>query len=292
MDSKRLKTLINGLGHPSGSDLLMYTDGELPAGKAAKIRRHLNACWQCRVELQQISQAIQQFMECRDAEIAQTPPLRGWSQFSRLLSSAAAEPEEPRPFWSILGRPQQLKFAAVGIAVAAIVLGLYLRPIPTVSANSLLELAENAEFRPEKGTKDRVVYQRIAFRRKPSLRELGQAGEIETWRDLDRAQYRQRSNAPLWPELEQVLNRTQMGRRQLLSATAFRAWRDSLTGRQESVHNTRQADGTETLTLTVQSEARQPDFISEASLVVRAGDWRPVQESLRSKQSRVFKSSN
>lgn len=282
MNSKRLKDLLDSLRHPSGVDLLMYTDGELTDRKSRQIRQHLHACWRCRVELQKIGQAIEAFMECRNTEVGQSPPLRGWSQFNRRLSSAAVEQEDSRPLWNIFGGRPQLKFAALGAMAVALVLWMQVRSVPTVSANTLLVRAENAEIQTARGVSDPVVYQRIAFRRKPSSRRAGQAGEVETWSDLELSQYRQRSDAPLWPELEDVLQHNHMGGRRLLSAAAFGEWRNSLNRRQESVYTTTLADGNEALTLkTVASEAPQPDSILEASLVVRAGDWRPVQQGLR-----------
>lgn len=259
----------------------MYTDGELSTRKSRQIREHLHACWQCRVELQRIGQAIGEFMECREAEVGQSPPLRGWSQFNRLLSSAVAEPEESRRSWNPFARLPHMRFAAAAAVVVAIVLGLYLRPITTVSANSLLDRAQNAEVQTERGMRAPVVYRRIAFRRKTSSSSLSQSGEIETWRDLDRALYRQRGTTSMWPELEHVLQGNHMGRGHVLSATAFREWRDALPRRQESVQSRRLADGSEALCLTVATEARRPDSISQASLVVRAGDWRLVQQNLR-----------
>jgi hypothetical protein len=261
----------------------MYTDGELTARKARQIQKHLHACWRCRVELQRIGQAIEEFMECRNAEAGQSPPLRGWSQFSRLLRSAGAEQEDARPFLSGFGRRPRLRFAAAGaMAVAVVLLWVHLRSIPTVSASTLLDRAVNAEIQTARGMSGDVVYQRIAFRRKPSSRLAGQAGEVEAWSDLDLSRYRQRSSAPAWPELEHVLQRNHMGGRRLLSAAAFSQWRNSLTRRQESVYSTKLADGSEALALrTVASEAPQPDSILEASLIVHAGDWRAVQQDLR-----------
>ena len=40
--------------HPEQSDLLLYIDGELPGGKARQVRSHLEACWQCRSEVEEL----------------------------------------------------------------------------------------------------------------------------------------------------------------------------------------------------------------------------------------------
>src|SRR5437660_8727144 len=46
------------MGHPDGEQLLRYADGEAPAGAAAEIRSHLEACWQCRAELEELQKTV------------------------------------------------------------------------------------------------------------------------------------------------------------------------------------------------------------------------------------------
>ena len=44
--------------HPDHGQLLLYLDGELVGRKAKQIRTHLEACWQCRTELQALETTI------------------------------------------------------------------------------------------------------------------------------------------------------------------------------------------------------------------------------------------
>lgn len=283
MNSKRFRELLSGLGHPSEADLLLYFDGELAERGSRKIQKHLRTCWPCRLELHKIEGAITEFMECRNAGVEMAPPPQGWSRFDGLLRFAVIEEEQKRrPSLGIFHGLPYLKIA-VGVALAVMfVLWVYRNPIQTVSANTLIAKTEIAENQIAHDVNEPVVHRRITVRRWPSPRQPGQAGEVESWTDLRLARSRQRSTAELWPELEQVLNHNHMGGHRLLSAASFHAWRDSLARRHEGVASGRLVDGSESLTLnTATDDAPQPDSIVESSLVVRAADWRPVQQRLR-----------
>ncbi len=280
MESKRLRNLLGSLRHPSGADLLMYIDGELSARKSRQVRQHLLACWQCRLEQQKMGQAINEFLECRNSAVGKSPPLRGWSRFGGRLSAAAAE-EEPRPFWKILWRSPRIGFAAAAAMAMALVIWAQLHSVPTVSASTLLSRAEAAEQYAGAGIRDSVVYRRIALRRHDAPQRAGQSGELESWADWRRSRFERRSNAILWPELEQILRRNHMDRH-LLSASSFEEWRNSVPLRTDNVTGGTLADGNKSLTLeTVTAGKALPGAILEARLVVRAGDWRPVRQSLR-----------
>ena len=51
--------------HPENEQLLRYADGELPARTAGKIRSHVGACWQCRVELEELEETISECVRYR-----------------------------------------------------------------------------------------------------------------------------------------------------------------------------------------------------------------------------------
>src|SRR4029077_10322051 len=44
--------------HPEDGILLRYIDGELPARKVRQVGRHLEACWQCRSEVEGLQGTI------------------------------------------------------------------------------------------------------------------------------------------------------------------------------------------------------------------------------------------
>ena len=46
------------MSHPEDEQLLRYADGESPARAAGEIRSHLEACWQCREQLEQLQNTV------------------------------------------------------------------------------------------------------------------------------------------------------------------------------------------------------------------------------------------
>jgi len=260
----------------------MYSDGELSGRKTRQVRKHLRRCWQCRIELEKIGDAISDFIESRNAEASQFPPLLGWSRFGALLRSAAAEQVERRPLWNVWRRLPRPGFAIASAAVVVAALWLHLTSIAPVSANALLSQAEAAEINASRGMSDPVLYRRIEFRFRPSPQQTGQAGAIESWTGLKLLRSHQRSSAAFWPEFENVLRRNRMGRHPLLSAAAFAEWRKSLPGRRENVSRGRWRDGREALTLrTIADGVAGPGTILESTLMVRVEDWRTVRQSVR-----------
>src|SRR5271168_5460748 len=64
--------------HPSDQDLLLAADGELSTHRAAEIRDHLAACWDCRARMAQIEATIADFVRAsRQALDPQLPPIAG-----------------------------------------------------------------------------------------------------------------------------------------------------------------------------------------------------------------------
>ena len=47
-----------GMRHPEDGQLLRYLDGELPGRRARQIRKHLEACWHCRAELEELESTV------------------------------------------------------------------------------------------------------------------------------------------------------------------------------------------------------------------------------------------
>jgi anti-sigma factor RsiW len=48
--------------HPSDRELVLAADGELSARRMEQLRRHLAACWECRVRTQELEGAIGEFV--------------------------------------------------------------------------------------------------------------------------------------------------------------------------------------------------------------------------------------
>ncbi|HLJ46170.1 MAG TPA: hypothetical protein VKU01_09190 [Bryobacteraceae bacterium] len=60
--------------HPSESDLLLFLDGELGNGKVDNIRKHLDACWTCRMHAASLQEAIVEFARERERIGPAEPP--------------------------------------------------------------------------------------------------------------------------------------------------------------------------------------------------------------------------
>jgi len=60
--------------HPEQSLLLRYMDGELPGRKARTIQRHLEACWECRTEVEEFQKTVAECVRYRKQFLAEALP--------------------------------------------------------------------------------------------------------------------------------------------------------------------------------------------------------------------------
>jgi anti-sigma factor RsiW len=63
--------------HPEHSLLLRYIDGELPGRKTRSVQRHLEACWECRIEVEEFQKTVAECVRYRKqvlAEVLPAPP--------------------------------------------------------------------------------------------------------------------------------------------------------------------------------------------------------------------------
>ena len=74
----------NANGHLSEDDLRLYADGECEAAEAARVKRHLEACWSCRIESDKAHTTIAEFIEYRNQLLRPLAP----PAFIRLSSRA------------------------------------------------------------------------------------------------------------------------------------------------------------------------------------------------------------
>lgn len=91
--------------HPNDRELLMASDGELPARRLAAIRGHLASCRSCRERMNRVQIALLDFVRLHDSEFdSRIPPISGSRDALRArLGALTAESE--RSFSSrVLGR--------------------------------------------------------------------------------------------------------------------------------------------------------------------------------------------
>lgn len=186
------KFKVDDSQHPTEETLIACADGELSGRKANSVRAHLENCWICRAQLDELQDGINQFVNFR-TQIQDTlvePPPTCRNDFERRLKIAAEElsqqaaPQKKFVFWTrfrqifdfgaMLSRFRQwfetirninfslrLVAASLGILLMAALL-FYQLPSRTVSAAELLKRAETAEF-----ATDKVVRRKIVLQSKP-----------------------------------------------------------------------------------------------------------------------------
>jgi hypothetical protein len=96
-------------GHPEKELFLPYLDGELSPRQARRVRRHVEACWECRSELEELQKTVGECVRYRRRleDGAWPRPPQPWSdlsrEFARIDASAKSSPLS-RPFirWTAL----------------------------------------------------------------------------------------------------------------------------------------------------------------------------------------------
>ncbi len=265
---------LRDLRHPSDETLVLFLDGELGSFRKRQVSGHLETCWLCRNRRDKIEQTIGALVDSlSSAEGSQAPP-RGWLTFDAKLRALAAQPESQRvERWS----PGRLRYAFASAAVVALVVWAYLGSTRTVSAMELLSRAQAAESQRLRQVGARTAYQKLRIRL-ASARVRSEYFRTIEYRTGGAAQGLGTDDA-VWRDVERILRANGMDRP--LSASAHERWRSSIPRRHESVQRTTLADGADGYALDTQSALpAKPDTILESRLVVRAGDWRPVEQNL------------
>ncbi|MGH9845605.1 MAG: zf-HC2 domain-containing protein, partial [Blastocatellia bacterium] len=201
MDSHKRQNWFRQLAHPSEEELLRFLDGELGEKQAAKVRTHLESCWDCRVKREETECSILAFVGYRKAALAQAGelPPRARLSFEQRLSRLAEASKESNgrrllSQWrslfsgSLLAGEGFLARNAMRLATAAVVCVILLfvflrldweRP---VSAEELLRRMEQAETQRLNRVAHPVIYQKLKVRRQSGGGV--QTVTWETWRDL------------------------------------------------------------------------------------------------------------
>ena len=174
--------------HPEESLLLRYLDGELNSRQSRRVRKHLEACWQCRTESESLQNTVADCMRYRKNVLAAylPPPPAPWADlyrgFAEIDTAAAAESRIARWF---------LSFRVPAAAMAAVLLvgaGLYyhFRETPSVEAAALLKKAVAVEStRPRTPqrlairTRHSQITRVVAGARAPAARQVSAAPAVE-----------------------------------------------------------------------------------------------------------------
>jgi anti-sigma factor RsiW len=194
--------MSNALRHPEGEVLLRYADGELPARQARKVRSHLESCWQCRTELEDMQSVVGECVRYRQNVLQPLlPPPAPWRdlfyQFDEIDASL-----ERRSWLARLRRPI-LTWApvAAALAIAAIAYN-HLHNAPAVEAAALLRKAVAAADAAPSAAPRQI---RIRTKQRTMVRPIALVTSVET--------------GPLEP----------------LSVRSYQQWHDGLAQKHDSV---------------------------------------------------------
>jgi hypothetical protein len=258
-------------GHPDEDQLLLALERELTQDDAARVEKHLGNCWSCRARYEEMQRGILAFVEYRERRylpLVATPPddTSGFRDRLRNLPQESAPVGLLTRIWRGLIRfvalPGQVRWvSAVAATMAGVIFWVYVIGNPGVmSAGELLTRAVAAQNPPVSavtGGRRRIVHQKMQIR----------SGNQTVVRDFQ------------WTAGSPIGHARWDGQSDLLSwsapmtAEGFAGWRDSLREKKDTVKR-----AGDLLTL---DTATTQDVIRDASIVMRASDFHPVEQHLR-----------
>lgn len=246
-------------GHPGEEQLLRYADGELSPRESAGVRAHLEACWECRAELDRLQVAITDCIHYRKAvlETHLPSPPAAWRDLSAGFAAVDREIAAERPSWwrllaDAVAAPRFWAPAlAAGLALVLVIVPWF-RETPTVQAAELLRKAVvAAEAKPN-------PQRRLAVRTRTRNGIVYAAGAAE-----------------LQP-VAQMFAAAKYNWSDPLSAKSYLAWHDQLTSaKTDEVLTEPAGDFYRVRTVPETGE------ISEATLRLRREDLRPVEGTFK-----------
>jgi len=195
-------------GHTSEEELRLYADGELDAQDGALVKAHLEACWSCRVKLDEVQETIADFISYRNHVLRPLvpPPPNNWRGFDSLLKRVSAVAED-RSLWaqfvSLVGRtfanlrafaasPLAIRFA-VGLTITAPLVAAWIvfNREQVVTAAELLKRASDSQTQKILSVSQPVIHQRIRISRRRGSLAQPETVRLETWNDLNHSRFRQ-----------------------------------------------------------------------------------------------------
>lgn len=251
--------------HPGEELLLRYTDGELSPNEARQVEKHLEACWQCRTEIEELKATVAECMRYRKNAAAQLPaPPNPWSDLSR----GFAEVDAAVPAGSFLGRIfsplGSLRWSLAAAVVLAVGFGVYyqLRETPSVQAAGLLKRAVAASV-----ARPAHLVQRVRFRSATQQFVRAASGA-----------------SPLPPAMESRFQAAHYDSTDPLSAHAFQTWRESEPKKQDEVSTVADPVSPGGSCYRIHTIATEGD-VAAATLMLRVTDLAPVEGMLEFRDS-------
>ena len=263
-------------GHPDEDQLLLTLEQELPPDDAARVEKHLGNCWSCRARYEEMQRGILAFVEYREKRylpLVAMPPddTSGFRDRLRIFLKESSPVGLLTRIWrgliGFVALPGQVKWvnvrwvSAVAATMAGVIFWVYVIGSPGVmSASELLTRAVAAQNPPVAAVtsgRRHTVHQKMQIR----------SGNQTVVRDFQ------------WTAGNPIGQARWNGQADLfswsapLTAEGFAGWRNSLREKKDTV---KRAGNLLTL-----DTATSQDFIRDASIVIRAGDFHPVEQHLR-----------
>ena len=241
---------------------LRYLDGELPARKARQVRRHLEACWQCRAEMESLQATVAECVRYRKQVLAALLPEapHAWQPLDRGFDRIDAE-LAAAPLWKRLPRlvpAWQWGVAAVAAAALAIVAVVQFGHTSSVQAATLLQKAVAAAASRPAPVRHISIHMRSGA---PTLHTVGgAAGNL----------------LPLPPEIRMAFQAAHYDDADPLSARAFQTWRDSLPNKTDVVAAEPAPEVPHEPCYRIRTQAAEGELAS-ATLLLRVADLEPVE---------------
>jgi anti-sigma factor RsiW len=257
--------------HPEDDLLLRYIDGELPSRRVRQVTHHLEACWQCRSEVEELQGTIADCVRYRKnvLETHLPPPPNPWPdmyrEFARVDTALSAEPWMARVKRS-LGSPLILRWgiAVAAAIVVAVVVFQQFREAPTVQAAALLKRAVSAAD-ARQGTPRHILIQTRTQRMTRVIGSRQTRAAVE----------------PLAATLKARFQAAHYDWDDPLSAKAYKGWFDGLApaARRDEVTTVADPQLPAERCYQIRTEASEGN-VAAASLTLRATDLRPVEGKL------------
>ncbi|HEV2690307.1 MAG TPA: hypothetical protein VGV35_17240 [Bryobacteraceae bacterium] len=248
--------------HLDDEQLLRYADGELPARTAGEVRSHLEACWQCRAQLEEMQETVSQCVGYRKNVLQRhlPPPPAPWADIYQRFAEVDATIEKPgllhRAAQALRWPVENPRRWVPALAVLMIVVGVYrFRLTPSVQAAELLRKAvAAADNRPVKTHRIEIRTRdhRLTRTAGPNRQLASIASDAETLQSLQ----------ALFVAANYDWNDP-------LSAKSYQAWRSQLAEKTDEVVQDRDS-------YRVRTDAASGE-LKDASLTLKTPDLQPVE---------------
>jgi hypothetical protein len=251
--------------HPAEDELLRFADGELPLRKAAGIRAHLEACWQCRAALEDFKNVVSECVRYRKNVLEShlpSPPApwgdlqRGFDQIDAAAAGRSFFSSVTATLRRSLARPRRWAPAMVAAILIAAILH-QLADTPSVRAAGLLRKAVTAaDSRPPAPRRIQIRTSRHRITRTIAPNTAPQPATAQT--DLSSVRDLFQTARYNWDDP--------------LSARSFQSWRNNLADRRDEVAS---LGGRYRIRTTTNSGS-----LAEATLLLDTADLHPVESTL------------